>query len=166
VEPITLLVSALAASAVGGVFSSLSGRYPRVAVALGRLLSIEVIRDAKRGTGSYQDQVSALTEALHRSGEETARLLQEMEEVARERLQAVTLVEEQLRDLETREQEASARLQRLQALEPEVAQDFAAAVSQLVDSGERISRRRDYILFLAGVLVSLVTFFIGLWVAG
>jgi uncharacterized protein (DUF3084 family) len=76
--------------------------------------------------------------------------LSELAQVARDREAAVSTLENQLKDLETKEKTLQQRIEHLQAVPLPVAEYFA----QLTGAGERRSAMRDYMLFGAGVLVS------------
>jgi hypothetical protein len=146
----------------------LADRFPLFRDALARL-GLEPLLSRRQGsadTASYADRLEGLTQALRVSGQRTAALLSEMEAVAADRLDAVSRLEQQLQDLEGREREASARLQRLEQADPKVAQDFARAVAELTAPGEARSRRRDYALFTAGSVVSLILSLVFLWLGG
>lgn len=79
-------------------------------------------------------------------------MLAELSQVARSREVAVQKLEIDLVALETREKELKEKIEALESTPLPVAEYFA----KLVDSGEKRSAWRDYILFGAGVVMTTV----------
>jgi hypothetical protein len=55
------------------------------------------------------------------------------------------------------ERSLSERLEKLQAVEPEALREMAALVGGLLDEGDKSSKRRDYLLFFSGAVLSTVS---------
>jgi len=103
-------------------------------------------------TQSYSERLTQLTWNLRQASMEVDSVLSELAEVARNRETAVSMLEEQLKDLESKEKTLQQRIEHLKGVPLPVAEYFA----KLTEAGERRSARRDYMLFSAGVLVSTV----------
>jgi hypothetical protein len=114
---------------------------------------------------TYNARVAQVTEIMKASATEAQQLLTEMESATRERLASVELLEQSLKELEDREKTASERLRILQEVEPEAAAELARLVDQSLDKREKVSSKRDYIIFGLGVIVTAITFGLGIWVA-
>jgi hypothetical protein len=99
---------------------------------------------------SYGERLSTLTASLTRASSEVDDVLRELAQVARDREAAVKKLEGDLAGLEGREKELKDRIEALQKTPLPVAEHFA----KLLESGERRSARRDYLLFGAGVVVT------------
>lgn len=112
----------------------------------------KILDKKKEPTKSYSDKLSELTRSLNRSTQEVDKILIEMSNVAKERGETVSTLEEDLLNLERREQETKKRIQDLENVPLAAVEHFA----QLTSAGEKRSARRDYLLFAAGVLVSTI----------
>lgn len=109
-------------------------------------------RSANQSQESYSEKLHRLTNNLRSSSEEVDSVLTELADVARKRQDAAAQLEQQLIDLEHREQALQQRVKALENVSLPVAEYFAS----LTSAGEKRSARRDYMLFGAGVLVSTV----------
>lgn len=98
----------------------------------------------------YGERLSELTASLTRSSAEVDLVLRELAQVARDREAAARKLETGLSGLEAREKDLKQRIEILQETPIPVAEHFA----KLLQSGERRSARRDYVLFGAGVVVT------------
>jgi hypothetical protein len=140
---IELVIPILAA-----LISMLVGRWiPRLDVL--KWLEIKVFQPQQR-IPSYAERLSQLMRTLRESSSEVDAVLRELASVAVQRESAATKLEQELKDLETKEASLQQRIQDLQNVPIPVAKYFA----ELTEPGERRSARRDYMLFGAGVLVS------------
>jgi ElaB/YqjD/DUF883 family membrane-anchored ribosome-binding protein len=101
---------------------------------------------------TYSERLSELTSNLTKASSEVDNVLQEMAQVATDREKAVKELENGLIDLEKREKELEEKISLLQNLPIPVAEHFA----KLVEPGEKRSARRDYVLFMAGVIVTTI----------
>ena len=110
----------------------------------------------------YHERLDSIMQSLRTSSADAQALLDEMDRVVRERAAAVASVERHIEDLERQEQEAAERLERLAGVQPEAARELAALVNASLDRRESTSRRRDYVIFFGGVLVSTAFFVLGL----
>ena len=99
---------------------------------------------------SYSERLSSLTSSLTRASREVDEVLRELAHVARDREAAVEKLEGDLAGLEGREKELKDKIEALQKTPLPVAEHFA----KLLQSGERRTARRDYLLFGAGVVVT------------
>ncbi|KPL00858.1 MAG: hypothetical protein AMJ91_02975 [candidate division Zixibacteria bacterium SM23_73_3] len=134
---IAFLISALA----GGVAST---------DVIRRLLLKLLGKEPPRKT--YAERLSNLTSSLAKASGEVDTLLHEMTRVARERQQAVKNLEVGLADLEKREKELKGNIEVLEKVPIPVAEHFA----RLVEPSQKRSTRRDYMLFISGVLVTTI----------
>ncbi len=101
---------------------------------------------------TYAERLSDLTSSLTKASGEVDAVLHEMSRVANERQQAVENLETGLVELEKREKELKEKIEVLQRVPIPVAEHFA----KLVEPGEKRSARRDYVLFISGVLVTTI----------
>lgn len=99
---------------------------------------------------SYRDRLRSLTASLTRASKETDEVLAEVAQIAREREQDVRMLEEEVSSLEKQENDLKEKIGNLEKLPLPVAEHFA----QLVEVGHKRSARRDYLLFVAGVLLT------------
>jgi U3 small nucleolar ribonucleoprotein component len=101
---------------------------------------------------SYSEKLSQLTSNLIKSSKEVDRVLNELSNVATEREGSIKILENNLLSLEKKEIDLKQKIETLEKLPVPVAEHFA----KLMESGEKRSARRDYLLFGAGVAVSTV----------
>jgi DNA repair exonuclease SbcCD ATPase subunit len=112
-------------------------------------------------------RVNELAENLRRDSSELNGLLVEMQAITERRLSDVSEQEKKLQELTDREVSLKERIASLEATRPEAVEEFvrllqrqqaeAEARAQVQQKTLEIrSARRDYILFLAGVLASVV----------
>lgn len=106
----------------------------------------------KETAATYGEQLNELTSNLIKASKEVDRVLNELTEVASGRENAVRTLESQLSSLEEKEKDLKNRIDTLEKLRIPVAEYFA----KLVESGEKRSAQRDYLLFGAGVVVSTI----------
>ncbi len=141
IELLVALVSGLMSAIVGGAASTDLAR---------KLVYRMLKRDLPKKT--YSDRLSELTSGLTKASSEVDGVLREMAQVAKERGASVKELEEGLADLEKREKELKEKIALLQSVPIPVAEHFA----RLVEPGEKRSARRDYLLFLAGVILTTI----------
>lgn len=91
---------------------------------------------------------------LRDSSIEAQRLMSEIELHVRSQTDSVTFAERRLKELANEEASLQERLDRLQRVEPEATREMAELVGDLLEKGGKRDRRRDYMLFFAGVLAS------------
>ena len=96
-------------------------------------------------------KLKRLSETMAATSQEFDVQLRELEQLATARHLAVQALEETMKNLTTREQQLQERIKQLENVPLPVAEYFA----QLASGGEQKSARRDYILFAAGVVVSV-----------
>lgn len=135
------ILSALLSAAAGGL----------AATDAVRQLVYRVLKK-QRPKKTYSERLSDLTSGLTKASAEVDDVLREMSQVAKERESSVRELETGLADLEKRERELKEKIALLQSVPIPVAEQFA----KLVEPGERQSARRDYLLFLSGVVVTTV----------
>ena len=130
-----------------------------ISAVAGGIASIEVIRrlllkliGKEPPPKTYAERLSELTSSLTKASGEVDAVLHEMNRVAREREQAVKDLEVGLTELEKREKELKENIEVLQNVPIPVAEHFA----KLVKPSEKQSARRDYVLFISGVLVTTI----------
>jgi len=111
---------------------------------------------------TYGMRLAKLTASLSSASSEVDGILEELAEVAGIRESAVRKLEEDLQTLETRERELQVTIGALERTPLPVAERFA----ELLEHSEQQSRRRDYLLFGAGVVVTTVIAIIIQLVAG
>lgn len=116
---------------------------------------------------SLEQRAAALAETLTLASQDLGELLQEMQHITDCRLAAVSEQERKLQELSEREQSLQTRLASLEATRPEVVEEFfrltqeqqaqAEARAEMQQrASESRSARRDYLLFLAGVVTSVL----------
>jgi hypothetical protein len=105
---------------------------------------------------TYSERLTELTSNLTKSTKEVDLILKELLSVAKDKEDTLAKLSTALFDLEKREVETKKRVEDLQNIPIAVADHFA----QLANAGERISAKRDYLLFAAGVIVSIILSFI------
>lgn len=101
---------------------------------------------------SYGERLSELTNSLTKASSEVDSVLAELAKVAKDREKSVIEMEASLARLESKEKELIEDIGALQNIPIPVADQFA----KLVASGEKRSSRRDYFLFIAGVVVTTI----------
>jgi cell division protein FtsB len=101
---------------------------------------------------TYSERLATLTGSLTKASAEVDSVLQEMVKVTAERERSVQALEAGLANLEKTEKELKEKIALLQSVPIPVAEQFA----KLVAPAEKKSARRDYVLFLAGVVASTV----------
>jgi hypothetical protein len=139
-ELATLLTAAVATLSLGILFGVID-RIQR---------SVKSTRVARRTRGGYADRLAALTERLRSTSNDVDAILAEMSAVATERAAAVTKLESDLSELVLQEQRLQHRVAALGTVSIPAAEHFAT----LAGESERRSARRDYLLFVLGVLLS------------
>lgn len=102
---------------------------------------------------SYSARLQSLSATLTKSSREVDSVIQDLQEVAADRASAVKKLEEDLQALSDRESKLRTKIEHLEKVPLPVAEYFA----ELSSPGERKSARRDYILFGAGIVFSVVT---------
>ncbi len=125
----------------------------------GGLASTEVIRKLLRHafgkpepSKTHSERLSELTASLTSASAEVDSILRELSSVAKDKEASVRQLETGLSALHEREEELKDKISALEKTPLPVAEHFA----KLVESGEKRSAARDYILFGAGVLVTTV----------
>ena len=101
---------------------------------------------------SYGLKLSELTSSLVNASKEVDRVLTEISAIATNREDTINKLELNLASLEKKETDLKRKIETLVKLPIPVAEHFA----KLMESGEKRSARRDYLLFGAGVAVSTV----------
>jgi ElaB/YqjD/DUF883 family membrane-anchored ribosome-binding protein len=101
---------------------------------------------------SYSQRLAKLTEELTQASSEVDSLLAELAQVAGDKESAVQELGNHLGELEQKETQLQKRIEELEGIPIPAAEHFAT----LVQSGEKRSAWRDYILFGAGVVVSII----------
>jgi chromosome segregation ATPase len=125
----------------------------------GGLASTELIRKLlRRALGkpepsrTHSERLSELTASLTTASAEVDSILRELSTVAREKEKSVKQLEVGLSSLQEKEQALKDKISALENTPLPVAEHFA----KLVESGEKRSATRDYVLFGAGVVVTAV----------
>lgn len=101
---------------------------------------------------TYNDKLSKLTTNLMTASKEVDSILSELTIVAEEREKKVKNLDTELNLLKKKEAGLKNKIEALEKLPIPVADHFAA----MLEGGEIKSKRRDYILFGAGVLVTTI----------
>jgi chromosome segregation ATPase len=96
--------------------------------------------------------MSSLTRSLVDASAELDRVLKEIAEISEQRESAVVTLESQLQELANREKQLQEKVSVLEKVPLPAIEHFVKAVQ----SGEKRSALRDYILFGLGVIVSTV----------
>ena len=145
------------ASIIAGLASLLA---PLVlSIPLFRSFGRRVLRKPDGKEPSYAERLSELSASLTKASKEVDGLLAELAHVARDREEAVVRLESDLETLQDREQELKLKIEALENTPLPVAEHFA----KLLESDQKRSAMRDYVLFCAGVgLTTLITVLIQL----
>lgn len=142
IDLITTLISGIA-SLIG--FSLLSNDFMKRF--LRRLLGVK--EPAKK---PHIERLNELTISLTKASHEVDSILIELAQVAKNREESVQKLETDLLSLENREKELKDRIQTLEKTPLPVAEHFA----KLLETGDKRSAKRDYLLFGAGVIVTTI----------
>ena len=135
------LISALVSLIVGGIISS-----EQIKKLLRRIFG----RPEPEKT--YSERLSKLTHSLTSASGEVDSLLNELSRVAKDKEASIRQLQEGLESMEMREKELKNKIQSLEEVPLPVADHFA----EILESREKRSVIRDYMLFGAGVVVSTV----------
>jgi hypothetical protein len=150
---LALLVSLLGAAAV-------------VFIPVTRKLIYQILQlfgfEGREAEKPYSERLSELMTSLIKASREVDGVLAQLAEVTRNREVAVQNLETESAALETREKELKESIQALEKTPLPAAEHFA----KLLESREKRSARRDYMLFGAGVMVATVIAIIAQVVAG
>ena len=109
-------------------------------------------RKGPKAGKSYGERLSALTSSLNKASREVDSVLKEVAQVARDRTITLQNLETDLENLETHELELKTRIATLKETPLPAAECFA----KMMEPGERLGARRDYVLFGAGVVASTI----------
>ena len=102
----------------------------------------------KGNVETYSEKLTRLTGSLTHASSEVDKLLVELAQVSLERATAVQKLEEELKGLAEREEQTKKRIQDLENVPLAVAEHFA----KLTEPGEKRGARRDYMLFVSGLI--------------
>ena len=133
-------------------FVSLSAAIAGLVGFLARLVLVIVLPKRRPAAEPYAQRLSRLTSTLRRASSEVDAVLRDMTRVASEREASTRALEAGLADLEARQEEAQERIAVLESVPVPVAEYFARLVARI----EGRSARRDYLLFVSGVLVTTI----------
>src|SRR6266508_1972859 len=103
----------------------------------------------KKKNETYAEKLTRLTGSLTQASTEVDLILKELSRVSIERAYAVQRLEQELLKLAEREEQTKKRIQDLESLPISVAEHFA----KLTEPGEKRGARRDYMLFISGLIV-------------
>lgn len=149
-EAVLVALLSIAIGAIGSIgaplITKLTDRWPLLA----RYLPTA---DVRRNTKTYRERLDELHASLAKATQEVDAIVSEMTDVTLRRESAVAKLEKQVGELELREQELTLRIENLENVPIAVAEHFA----QLTNEGEKRSARRDYRLFVVGVIVTTIT---------
>ncbi|GAB3423505.1 hypothetical protein [Flindersiella endophytica] len=133
-----------------------------VAKAMAPILGYELKGNDKHAL-TYDERLEELASKLRHSAGEAQSLLVEMERDFSERVRVLADVEAKVAELEDEERDLAERLEILRTVRPDVGEALASIVDQSLDRREKASSRRDYVIFLIGVVITAVTFILGIW---
>jgi len=140
---IEALLAAIGSIIIGGVAPVIEA----IATALGAP-SLK----SKPSSQTYSARLRQLTSLLEKSSAEVDKILRELASVTSERAESIEKLESELARLENKEQSIRAHIATLERTPVAVAEHFA----ELLEPIERASRRRDFKLFVAGVVVTTI----------
>jgi hypothetical protein len=140
------IISGLASLLAGGLFTA------KIVQDLLKRLFPKLFPAKQTPPESFSDRLSRLTTGLTKASMEVDRVLDELAQVARDRETAVKVLESNLTAMEQQEKELKKKIETLEKVPIAVADQFA----KLLETGEKRSAKRDYLLFGAGVLVSTI----------
>ena len=101
---------------------------------------------------SFSERFSELNKNLIKASSDFDKILGEMAKVAEEREFSIKKLEEGLIDLEKRKNELKERISLLQKVPIPIAEYFA----KLIEPSENRSAKRDYLLFISGVIFTTI----------
>lgn len=101
-------------------------------------------------------RVDDLTTKARQAAVELDAALREMAESVGDRRTAIAELEAQLEELRRVEVEQQERVKRLSAIEPAVAKEFVALLDADLGRRERTGSRRDLLLFVLGVVATII----------
>lgn len=141
VETLTAVIGALLSLVAGGIAST-----ELIRKLLHRLLG------KPEPEKTYSQRLSELTHSLTNASSEVDSLLAELAQVAKDKEASVRSLEQGLTALEQKEQDLQDRIKTLENVPIPAAEHFA----RLMETGEKRSAMRDYVLFGAGVVVTTI----------
>ena len=106
----------------------------------------------KKPEKSYSERLAAQIESLRQASQKVDSVLTEFEQVARKRSEAVQKIEATLQVLESKEKDIRDRIYTLENTPLPVADYFATLLNKM----EQRNKKRDYMLFGAGVITTTV----------
>jgi hypothetical protein len=104
----------------------------------------------------YAAKITELSERARKTASDFDQALGEMEATVNTRQKVISELEEQLKALQKNEQDLQDRVQTLSAVEPAAAKEFISLLDDDMSKRERQGIRRDMILFVAGVICTIV----------
>lgn len=113
-----------------------------------KLLSIE----SDDQVPNYRERISRTLEALKKASNEMETATAEFNSIMREKQATIDELESKLSDLSAKESELSSKIETLQKVPIEALTHF----EKILYKGDKRSAYRDYILFGAGVIMSLI----------
>lgn len=111
-------------------------------------------RSARNRTSgnNYQDRIKSLTDKLAQASTEVDNVLKEIASVTQQREEKLKNLEFQLGELSQREKEMKNRIDTLKNIPIEAVDHFV----QELEKGDKRSASRDYFLFGAGIIASII----------
>lgn len=126
-----------------------------VANAILPIASLSVSFDAKpRQRGDFEGRIAEITDRLKQSGSDAQALLIELEQLMEARRQQLLDAQGRLHTLQLEESEVGERVQLLQAVQPEAAVAINNLLDESLETRDKRSARRDWLIFGMGVLLS------------
>ena len=111
----------------------------------------KIFKNAKQNKiETYSEKISRLNIILKKSSIEIDSILEEMEEVSKDRNEKIVFLEKNLAELSIKESKVKERIEILQKTPIEAISKF----EEIINNGDKKSSRRDYFIFGLGVIVS------------
>lgn len=106
--------------------------------------------------GTFEERLGDITTKLTNSTSEAQMLLDELEATIKVRSEAVANAEVRVAELSRRESETQQHLAELEKASPEAARAFHDLMESTLTKGNRSANRRDLVIFILGVIASII----------
>jgi hypothetical protein len=146
-EEVAGAVAALGLGALGKNAGTLLAE--RMSSLTERIFSFQRSKTSPNSTGD-------LLTRLHSASSEMESVLGELRTTADERLKKVSALEASINELIEKEKKLQEKIQGTEGLSKATVEAIAQVVGEKLEKAERPKRRRDYVLFAAGVIVTAV----------
>ena len=105
---------------------------------------------------TYEERMTDISDRLNTSTREATELFEELQATMAARKAAVDEAEHRMSELNVRALETRQRIKNLESSSPEAAKAFAELMDKSMTAGARKTNRRDLVIFVLGVVASIV----------